>query len=365
MGAAIISMTNRSNKESDEAPDQRVLIQDLDVPVLGFARYLSELRTRNNSLVQQCFTEMETIRNGMSTQNADLLEFKRSTATVQQQMQSQMAGLKNTLTDAYSDIHKMMKTSDHQQAKTLELETFKSASSHSHQQLQRHMAQLEAEVNNLRLKNDDASRLSHISTEQNVRVVSDAEAVTQQTNSELKKLKLDHDKAISDLQNDVSRWNDALRELSKEIHDFQKLANANHIKTETSLWELQTKIGRLHTPQPGHQGHVPHTHNIAVSDNARLEMGTTMSAPSSPRRVVSLPSMMHVQSAQALQPSPQVRALAPMGMARYGQEHNNTTIHYLSGPTPEEMGGFSPQVRHSIPFNGGLQQHWIGPQPHH
>ena len=53
---------------------------------------------------------MGIIRNGITTNNTDLTEFKRNTATVQQQMQSQISDLRDKLTDAYTEIANMKKT---------------------------------------------------------------------------------------------------------------------------------------------------------------------------------------------------------------------------------------------------------------
>merc|ERR1719213_922647 len=86
------------------------LPQDLDVTVLAFAQWLSEMRTRSNASLQQMLAEMGIIRNGITSNNADLTEFKRNTATVQQQMQSQISDLRDKLTDAYTEIANIKKT---------------------------------------------------------------------------------------------------------------------------------------------------------------------------------------------------------------------------------------------------------------
>jgi len=84
-------------------------IQDLDVTVLAFAQWLSEMRSRSSSSLQQMLAEMGIIRNGITSNNTDLTEFKRNTATVQQQMQSQISDLRDKLTDAYTEIANIKK----------------------------------------------------------------------------------------------------------------------------------------------------------------------------------------------------------------------------------------------------------------
>merc|ERR1719469_1856635 len=85
-------------------------VQDLDVTVLAFAQWLSEMRSRSNSSLQQMMAEMGIIRNGITSNNTDLTEFKRNTATVQQTMQSQISDLRDKITDAYNEIANLKKT---------------------------------------------------------------------------------------------------------------------------------------------------------------------------------------------------------------------------------------------------------------
>jgi predicted nucleic acid-binding Zn-ribbon protein len=239
-------------------------VQDLDVTVLAFAQWLSEMRSRSNSSLQQMLAEMGIIRNGITSNNTDLTEFKRNTATVQQQMQSQITDIRDKLTDAYTEIANLKKTksgfeqevhaeyqslSEQLQFKTLELETLKKAYAHTHQQLQQQIIGLQSEVNELRLKGDDATRQSHLTYEQNINKVSEVEMATQYADNEMKRLRSDHDQAISNLAENMNRWNDTLRDLSKEFHDFQKVMNVNHQRVQSSLWDVQAKTGIA--PSPG------------------------------------------------------------------------------------------------------------------
>merc|ERR1719473_1773841 len=87
--------------------------EDLDVTVLAFAQWLSDMRSRSNASLQSMLAEMGIIRNGITQNNSDLTEFKRNTATVQQQMQSQICDLRDKLTDAYTEIANMKKSKGH------------------------------------------------------------------------------------------------------------------------------------------------------------------------------------------------------------------------------------------------------------
>merc|ERR1719213_977759 len=99
------------------------------------------MRSRSTASVQQMLAEMGIIRNGITSNNADLVEFKRNTATVQQQMQSQIIDLRDKLTDAYSEIANMKKSKAQ-----FEQETLKKAYSQTHQQLQDQILSLQQEI---------------------------------------------------------------------------------------------------------------------------------------------------------------------------------------------------------------------------
>merc|ERR1719389_1415453 len=230
--------------------------------------------------------EMGIIRNGITSNNTDLTDFKRNTATVQQQMQSQISDLRDKLTDAYTEIANMKKTksqfeqeihaeyqslSEQLQFKTLELETLKKAYAQTHQQLQQQIIQLQAEVNEQRMKGDEAYRQNHITNEQQVNKIAEVEMAAQYANNELKRLRSDHDQAIANLAENMNRWNDTLRDLSKEFHDFQKVMNVNTQKMQSSLWDVQAGGG-----PPARPG----------GDSARIESSSDLSGPAGGRQVV-------------------------------------------------------------------------------
>lgn len=229
-------------------------VQDLDVTVLAFAQWLSEMKGRSNSSLTQMLAEMGIIRNGITSNNTDLAEFKRNTATVQQQMQSQISDLRDKLREAYVEIASLKKgksqfeqevhaqyqsVADQVQFKTLETETLKKAYAHTHQQLQQQIVQLQTEVNELRLRGDDAHRQTHLTYEQSANKLSEIEMTSQYSVTEMKRLRSDHDQAIANLAENMNKWNDTVRDLSKEFHDFQKVMNVNQQRVQSSIWDVQ------------------------------------------------------------------------------------------------------------------------------
>ncbi|CAJ1455919.1 unnamed protein product [Effrenium voratum] len=79
------------------------------------------------------------------------------------------------------------------------------------------------------------------------------EMAAQYANNEMKRLRSDHDQAISNLAENMGRWNDTVRDLSKEFHDFQKVMNVNQQRLQSAVWDVQGKLGQGASPVVGPQ----------------------------------------------------------------------------------------------------------------
>jgi len=231
--------------------------ESVDVTVLAFAQWLSEMRSRTNSNIQQVLAEMGIIRNGITSNNTDLTEFKRNCANIQQQQQSQLADLRDKLQDAFNEIASMKKAkaqsdqeiaADYQSLaeqlnfKHVELETLKKAYAQTHQQLQQQIIQLQTDLNEVRLARDETHRMATSSHEGLMAKTSDLDMATQHATNELKRIRVDHDQAIANLADNMNKWNDTIRDLSREFHEFQKLMTTNQQKLQTSIDNVQNNV---------------------------------------------------------------------------------------------------------------------------
>jgi len=77
---------------------------DLDVTVLAFAQWVSEMKTRQQNSQHQMQAEMSIIRNAISANNTDLADFKRHSAAIQQQMQSEIGEIRESLSSVFMEI---------------------------------------------------------------------------------------------------------------------------------------------------------------------------------------------------------------------------------------------------------------------
>lgn len=84
------------------APSESPL--DLDVTVLAFAQWVSEMKSRQANAQNQLRAEMSMIRNAISSNHMDLSDFKRHGAAIQQQMQSETNEIRESLSGVFMEI---------------------------------------------------------------------------------------------------------------------------------------------------------------------------------------------------------------------------------------------------------------------
>lgn len=77
---------------------------DLDLTVLSFAQWVSEMKSRQHNSHHQMQAEMSIIRNAISSNNTDLGDFKRHSAAIQQQMQSEINEIRESLSSVFMEI---------------------------------------------------------------------------------------------------------------------------------------------------------------------------------------------------------------------------------------------------------------------
>jgi len=77
---------------------------DMDVTVLAFAQWVTEMKTRQHGSQHQMQAEMSIIRNAIAANDTDLTDFKRHSATIQQQMQAEISEVRESLSSVFMEI---------------------------------------------------------------------------------------------------------------------------------------------------------------------------------------------------------------------------------------------------------------------
>jgi chromosome segregation ATPase len=79
-------------------------LTDLDVTVVAFAQWVSEMKTKQNSAHHHMQAQMSVIRNSITSNSTELVDFKRNYAAIQQQMQHEMYEIRESLGTVFTEI---------------------------------------------------------------------------------------------------------------------------------------------------------------------------------------------------------------------------------------------------------------------
>ncbi|CEM09856.1 unnamed protein product [Vitrella brassicaformis CCMP3155] len=310
-------------------------VADLDVTVLNFAQWISDLKMRSSSSQNTILAEMGVIRNGITSNNTELMEFRRHTATVQQQMQSQITDLRDKLMDAYNEIANMVKAqtqfqqemrSEYQglqeqlQLKTIQLETLKKAYSQTHQQLQTQITNLQNELSESQSRLDEYRRQSDRANEDGMQKLCELQVSSEMQRQEWQKFRNTYEETSANVHSTQKDIQQDLGGLLNDFREWKAVIESNHEALHRSVVGLDAR------QQPQHQtsyrkedGHVPHTDNtdkdssrgLAANDSIEVLGGTVAQRTTKgggfgvhPSVVAPLPSPANVASESPRGPTP-------------------------------------------------------------
>mmetsp|Transcript_54158 Transcript_54158/g.100017 ORF Transcript_54158/g.100017 Transcript_54158/m.100017 type:complete len:402 (+) Transcript_54158:110-1315(+) len=212
---------------------------EVDATMQAFSNWLTEMKARSNSSLTQMLSEMGMLRDGITSNSADLTEYKRHSVAVQQQMQSQLADLREKLAGALGEITSLVKQKastdqellseinalQHQLSmKTSELEGLKKSYSQTHQQLQNSLIQLQGQL--------QATQGEILAAKQQAQAVQEnAHMRMREVDKTLERLRGVLDKSGKEgnsqslaIQEDISRLHEALTSLSSDFFDHKKVS---------------------------------------------------------------------------------------------------------------------------------------------
>lgn len=239
-----------------------------DETVQAFARWLAEMRARSAKTCRELLSEMAIIRDGITSNNVDLTEFKRHSSGIQSQMQTQLTDLREKLTHAFGEITTLVRAksqsdNEHledinnlQQAiacKHAELEVLKRSYSQAHEQLstsliqmQNHLEVTSTEARSCsrtweKVQGDLASRFAE--SDQTLRSLEDQVNVGN-TQSRQQMLSL---------QEETKRMRESMEGIRAEFNDHKRSTNATQNMLQNQVWNLEEGRKRM---QGAHQARV-------------------------------------------------------------------------------------------------------------
>mmetsp|Transcript_85750 Transcript_85750/g.276751 ORF Transcript_85750/g.276751 Transcript_85750/m.276751 type:complete len:366 (-) Transcript_85750:155-1252(-) len=236
-----------------------------DATVQAFTQWLAELRSKSGRSQQDMLSEMGVIRDGISTNNVELTEFKRNSTGISQQMQGQLTDLREKLTSAFSEITNLIKLkskADNEMMQDVnmlgqslsstssELEALKRSYSQAHQHLQTSLIQIQ---NHIQVTNNEV-QIARASCD---RAYRDATLRFAEFDDGLKVLEdrlmvgnADNRSQMLGLQNEVARIHESMAQVSADFLDYKRSSNSVHNKLQSQVWGLEEGSRRVGAQRP-------------------------------------------------------------------------------------------------------------------
>jgi len=240
--------------------------EEVDATMQAFSQWLSEMRSRSNSSLQQVLAEMGIVRDGISSNSSDLTEYKRHSISIQQQMQSQLTDLREKLTAAFGEIAGLVKQKSatdqellseigalHQQlgSKTAELDALKKSYSSTHQQLQNSLIQIQGQLQSTSAEIHSAKRQAQAVQEGAQAKMGEIDATIHRIRGSLEASSREGQGHAMQIQDDIARLHEALTGLSSDFYDHKRLTLQvqNKLQGQVSvLEEGRRSVSELRRP---------------------------------------------------------------------------------------------------------------------
>lgn len=236
---------------------------EIDVTVMAYAQWLTEVKEQSSNARYHHQVELDLVRDAITASNGELMEFKRHSSQIVQQLQVQVAEIRAKMTDVFSDIGLQGR---HRQevANTVQVDPRTGAQTLS-EQIERLQVDIVQIASSLRALESDVSGLQRaLSSCQDHTLLKFGEA----------------DKAINILHEGVSGvrqellttkgdckrgqelLGDAINTISKDVAEFQRHTSAIVNKLQCDVYQLDAASrSRMRDVDELHQAQYPSSHN--------------------------------------------------------------------------------------------------------
>lgn len=227
---------------------------EVDATMQAFSQWLSEMKARSNSSLQQVMAEMGIIRDGITANSTDLTEYKRHSISIQQQMQSQLTDLREKLTSAFGEITSLVKqktTTDQEllgeinalqqqlSMKTAELEALKKSYSSTHQQLQNSLIQIQGSLQTTSGEIQSTKKQAAVVHEGAQNKMSQIENTLGRLRSTMEASGREGTSHAMIIQEDIAKLHEALTALSADFFDHKRLTLQVQNKLTSQVSQLE------------------------------------------------------------------------------------------------------------------------------
>lgn len=259
---------------------------DVDVTVMAYAQWLSEMKQSAKNSQYQQQAELDLMRDAVNANNNELIDFKRHSSTIQQQLQGQVTELREQMSEALKEISGIQRQRNDIEVRcTTEINNIRDA-------LNVRQAEMDA------IRRSQADQISQLHSS-----VLQVESKFQQNESDMSNLKKalassqdqtigkfsEVDKAMSlfhgsvhtvrsELQETKQDWKkgqdllgQAISTLSQDLADFQKHMNTVMNKLQSDVYKLEEqdrsskeRMNRIESQMSGMQQNLYSTANDVI-----------------------------------------------------------------------------------------------------
>lgn len=231
----------------------------MDLTILAFAQWVSEMKNRQSSCQHQLRAEMSKIRNATTSNHTDLSDFKRHGAAIQQQMQSEINEIRESLSNVFMEITgavrnkaaadqdiKLKIQSLNEQAVRNETAFAQLADAADQSQSKLRSAVTEMQLSSERMRDELGGLSRHCetiesnTTERVERINSDMDQLSQDLTMQLERRR-EH---LRKMVNDVVTIGESLQSLVADFGEQRKASDGMQGKLHTSLYSHEQSLRR-------------------------------------------------------------------------------------------------------------------------
>jgi hypothetical protein len=341
----------------------------------AFTTWLTQLRGKHNRVRNEIISEMSIIRDGITSNNVELGDFKRHSTAISQQMQAQLTDLREKLTNGFSEITSLVKSktlSDQDmmkdvnelqqglQLRTQELEALKRSYAKAQHELQSSLIQIQNQIQVTNSEVQQARASSGRIQEETGSRVGEIDLSLRNLADDLKVGNSENRNQMIQLQDDITRIHEAIANVTAEFNDHKKTTNQMNNKFQSGLWALEEgkktnqnanrmRMQQQQQQQPGQQP-VPQSVSRPPASPHMPPPASPHMPPGSPHSfsgaatVGALPQQAAQRQAQATVPQLPQQPQPMMGVGSWSNPALGNRPPFAPG-SPAAAAGYSPQMQ--------------------
>jgi hypothetical protein len=298
---------------------------DLDVTVLAFAQWVSEMKSRQGSSHHQMQAEMSIIRNAIASNNTELSDFKRHSASIQQQMHSETNEIRESLSTVFMEITtavrnnaaadqetrlKIMSLNEQAVRNETAFAQLADAADQSQSKLRNAVQEMQASSENMREELVSLTRfnenLETTLADRYNRIAADMDQVGSDLHTQLERRK-DH---LKKMVNDVMQIGESLHNLVADFGDQKRTTFDVQNKLQSNLYVLDQILRPVEDPI---RGRPPQIQSPGVSQTGSPKVPQGMPQAGSPNFPQAVRALTPVNPDSVLQAGPMVQGSLPAG----------------------------------------------------